>query len=79
DGSPGGSKERPDWTVLWRFAARHGVTYFGAGAAFYANCMKAGVDLASCGDLSRVRALGSTGSPLSEEVQRWGSAQFERL
>ncbi len=79
DGSPGGSKERPDWTMLWRFAARHGVTYFGAGAAFYANCMKAGVDLASCGDLSRVRALGSTGSPLSEEVQRWGSAQFQRL
>jgi acetoacetyl-CoA synthetase len=65
--------------VLWRFAARHRVTVLGSGAAFYANCMKAGVDLAACGDLSRVRALGSTGSPLSEEVQRWGTAQFERL
>ncbi len=79
DGSPGGSKDKPDWTVLWRFAARHGVTVFGGGAAFYANCMKAGVDLASCGDLSRIRSLGSTGSPLSEDVQRWGTAQFERI
>jgi len=76
DGSPGGSKDAPDWHVLWRFAARHKVTYFGAGAAFYANCMKAGVSLRACGDLSRIRALGATGSPLSEEVQAWGSAQF---
>ncbi|MDB5891480.1 MAG: acetoacetyl-CoA synthase [Polaromonas sp.] len=79
DGNPGGSKERPDWTTLWRFAARTGVTFFGAGAAFYANCLKAGVDLSACGDLSPVRALGSTGSPLSPEAQLWGSAQFAKL
>ncbi|WP_373791356.1 acetoacetate--CoA ligase, partial [Delftia acidovorans] len=76
DGSPGGSKDRPDWGVLWRFAAETGVTSFGSGAAFYANCMKAGVDLAQCGDLSRIRSLGTTGSPLSPEVQSWGTAQF---
>ncbi len=79
DGSPGGSKEQPDWGVLWRFAAETGVTCFGSGAAFYANCMKAGVDLSACGDLSRVRALGSTGSPLSAEVQQWGTDQFRAL
>jgi acetoacetyl-CoA synthetase len=79
DGNPGGSKERPDWTTLWRFAAETGVTFFGAGAAFYANCLKAGVDLKTCGDLSRVRALGTTGSPLSEEAQNWGTSQFRRL
>ncbi len=79
DGSPGGSKEHPDWTVLWRLAAREGVTFFGAGAAFYANCLKAGVDLSTCGDLSRVRLLGTTGSPLSEDAQRWGTDQFRRL
>ncbi|MEW6704788.1 MAG: acetoacetate--CoA ligase [Pseudomonadota bacterium] len=79
DGSPSGPKDRPDWGVLWRFAARHRVSYFGAGAAFYANCMKAGLDIAACGDLRRIRALGSTGSPLPEEVQRWGTAQFERV
>jgi acetoacetyl-CoA synthetase len=38
--------------------------------------MKAGLEAKACGDLSRVRALGSTGSPLSEEVQRWGTAQL---
>ncbi|WP_315126243.1 acetoacetate--CoA ligase [Comamonas antarctica] len=79
DGSPGGSKKQPDWGVLWRFAAETGVTCFGSGAAFYANCMKAGVDLSACGDLSRVRALGSTGSPLSAEVQQWGTDQFRAL
>ena len=79
DGSPGGAKDAPDWSVLWRFAARHRVSFFGAGAAFYANCMKAGVDLAGCGDLSRVHALGSTGSPLAAEVQQWGSEQFRRI
>ena len=79
DGSPGGSKEQPDWGVLWRFAAETGVTSFGSGAAFYAHCMKAGLDLARCGDLSRIRSLGTTGSPLSPEVQSWGTAQFARL
>jgi acetoacetyl-CoA synthetase len=43
DGSPGGSKDKPDWGTLWRFAAETGVTSFGSGAAFYANCMKAGL------------------------------------
>ncbi len=79
DGSPSGSKAQPDWGVLWRFAARHGVSNFGAGAAFYTGCMKAGLDLADCGDLSRVRSLGSTGSPLSPDVQQWGTDQFARL
>ncbi|RSZ31873.1 MULTISPECIES: acetoacetate--CoA ligase [unclassified Variovorax] len=76
DGNPAGSKEKPDWSVLWRFVARHRVTFFGAGAAYFTNCMKAGLVAKECGDLSRVRALGSTGSPLPEEVQRWGSKQI---
>jgi acetoacetyl-CoA synthetase len=79
DGSPSGPKDKPDWGVLWRFAARHGVTCFGAGAAFYGNCMKAGLDLATCGDLSRIRFLGSTGSPLPPNVQDWGTAQFAAI
>ncbi|MFN5348347.1 MAG: acetoacetate--CoA ligase [Polaromonas sp.] len=79
DGNPGGTKEKPDWTTLWRFAANTGATFFGAGAAFFANCMKADVDLAQCGDLSHVRALGSTGSPLSVEAQQWGTEQFAAM
>ena len=79
DGNPGGTKEQPDWTTLWRFAAQLGVTFFGGGAAFFANCMKAGVDLSGCGDLTAVRALGTTGSPLAAEVQQWGTAQFRQV
>ena len=87
DGNPGGAKrpdpqggpDQHDWGTLWRFAAETGVTFFGAGAAFYANCMKAGLRLADCGDLTRIRALGTTGSPLSPEVQAWGSAQFREI
>jgi acetoacetyl-CoA synthetase len=75
DGNPG----TPDWTALWRFVAEMKVTFFGAGAAFYANCLKAGVDLSSCGDLSHIRALGTTGSPLSPESQNWGTDQFRRI
>jgi len=79
DGSPNGPREAPDWSTLWRFAARMKLTFFGAGAAFFAACMKAGVGLADCGDLRSVRAIGSTGSPLSEEAQRWGTSEFEAL
>ncbi|MBS0332678.1 MAG: acetoacetate--CoA ligase, partial [Proteobacteria bacterium] len=59
----------PDFGVLWRFAARHGVTFFGAGAAFYTACLKNGLDFGALGDLSAVEALGSTGSPLPAAVQ----------
>jgi acetoacetyl-CoA synthetase len=79
DGNPGGSKDKPDWGILWRMAAEEKVTFFGAGAAFFANCQKAGVDMARCGDLSRVRALGTTGSPLSPETQSWGVDQFKAI
>jgi acetoacetyl-CoA synthetase len=79
DGNPGGSKDKPDWGILWRMAAEEKVTFFGAGAAFFANCQKAGVDIARCGDLSRVRALGTTGSPLSPETQSWGVDQFKAI
>jgi len=79
DGSPNGRREAPDWTTLWRFAARTRLTFFGAGAAYFASCAKADVTLAQCGDLSTVRALGSTGSPLSEDAQQWGTGQFEGI
>ncbi len=79
DGNPAGSKDNPDWGLLWRFASEQQVTFFGAGAAFYANCQKAGIELAHCGDLSRIRALGTTGSPLSPETQTWGTEQFRQV
>jgi len=79
DGSPAGPKDKPDWSTLWRFVARSKSTFFGAGAAFFASCAKAEVDLAAAGDLSRLRCLGSTGSPLSADTQTWFNRRFAAL
>jgi len=79
DGSPGGTKDNPDWLTLWRFVADTKATFFGAGAAFFANCVKADIDLAAAGDLAQVRALGSTGSPLSADTQAWFNGRFAEL
>ena len=79
DGNPGGSKENADWGILWRMAAQEKVTFFGAGAAYFANCHKAGLDISRSGDLSLIRALGTTGSPLSADTQTWGVEQFKAI
>jgi acetoacetyl-CoA synthetase len=67
DGNPG----HPDLGTLWELAERTGMTCFGTSAAFISSCMKAGVEPAVGRDLSRLRAVGSTGSPLSPEGFRW--------
>lgn len=67
DGNPG----YPDLTALWRFAERTGATFFGAGAAFFASCLKADIYPSDIADLSKLRSVGSTGSPLSAECYEW--------
>jgi acetoacetyl-CoA synthetase len=67
NGSPG----YPDLNVLWRLAEESGMTYFGTSAAFIHACLKAGLRPNRQHDLSRIRALGSTGSPLSPEGFAW--------
>lgn len=67
DGNPG----YPDLRALWQFAERSEATFFGAGAAFYASCLKADIRPNEFADLSRLRSLGSTGSPLSPECYQW--------
>jgi acetoacetyl-CoA synthetase len=71
DGNPGGPAAAPDWGTLWRFAGAAGVSWFGAGAAYYASCLKAGVRPMEEAGLSRLHAIGSTGSPLSEDCYQW--------
>jgi acetoacetyl-CoA synthetase len=67
DGNPG----HPDLGALWDLAERAGVTTFGTSAAYLGACMKAGLEPAGGRDLSRLRAVGSTGSPLSPEGFTW--------
>ncbi|MEX0279909.1 MAG: acetoacetate--CoA ligase [Arenibacterium sp.] len=61
----------PDMLALWRFAAEEKLTYLGAGAAFFATCLKARIRPGESVDLSALRSLGATGSPLSEDAYRW--------
>jgi acetoacetyl-CoA synthetase len=70
DGRAGGSSS-PSLDRLWELAAEAGVTCFGTSAAFIAGCMKAGVRPAAGRDLSALRSVGATGSPLSPEGFRW--------
>jgi acetoacetyl-CoA synthetase len=67
DGSPGA----PDMGVLWDLAERSGMTCFGTSASYVAACMKADVEPSAGRDLSRLRAVGSTGSPLAPEGFDW--------
>jgi acetoacetyl-CoA synthetase len=67
DGSPG----QPDLNRLWELAADAGITCFGTSAAYISACMKAELEPRAGRDLSRLRSLGSTGSPLSSDGFRW--------
>src|SRR5215211_6431600 len=67
DGSPG----HPDMGVLWDLAERSVTTCFATSAAYIAACMKDGVEPDQGRDLSRLRSVGSTGSPLSPEGFDW--------
>jgi len=67
DGSPG----HPDLGTLWRLASRHKVTYFGTSAPYIQSCLKQGLAPAKDNDLTALKALGSTGAPLSPEGFQW--------
>lgn len=67
DGDPG----YPSPDELWRVVADAGVTTFGVGAAFLMGCRKAGMRPGDSFDLSKLRGMSSTGSPLPAEGFRW--------
>jgi len=67
DGAPG----YPDLYSLWDLASKVGITYFGTSAAFIHGCMKAGIEPSKRANLSQIRAVGSTGSPLSQQGFKW--------
>ncbi|WP_019629194.1 acetoacetate--CoA ligase [Actinomadura atramentaria] len=62
DGAPGD---------LWALAAEEGVTYLGVGAPYLTACRKQGRRPGAELDLSRLRGIGSTGSPLPPEGFAW--------
>lgn len=67
DGSP--AWPAPDF--LWAFAQKAGLTTFGSSASYLTSCMKQGLKPAQTYDLSSLRSVGSTGSPLPPEGFKW--------
>jgi acetoacetyl-CoA synthetase len=55
------------------------VTVLGVSAPFLLSCRKARLDLASIADLSRIRAVGSTGAPLPVEGFAWVYEQLPEV
>jgi len=67
DGNPG----HPDMNVLWELAEKTGMTCFGTSASYITACMKAEIEPGRDFDLSALKAIGSTGSPLPPEGFEW--------
>jgi len=71
-----GNPAHPDLGTLWQLAADAGITCFGTSAGFVAACMKGGIEPRAGRDLSRLRSVGSTGSPLPPEGFDWVGEQL---
>jgi acetoacetyl-CoA synthetase len=61
DGAPFPAKQ----DFLWKMAADEGITVFGTSAKYLAMCEKNGISPRDSGDLSALRTILSTGSPLA--------------
>jgi acetoacetyl-CoA synthetase len=66
-----GSPAHPDLGRLWGLAERTRITCMGVSAGFLTSCEKGGVEPARDFDLSALRSIGSTGSPLPPEGFHW--------
>ena len=67
DGNPG----YPNYEMLWKFAESTKMTVFGTSASFITACMKAGLKPKEQFDLTALKSLGSTGSPLPISGFEW--------
>lgn len=67
DGNPG----YPSLDTLWSFTAEEKASFFGLSPAFVQLNIKAGMQPGSKHDLSALKTVGATGSPLTEEGYRW--------
>ncbi len=71
-----GNPAWPDLDALWAMAEAERLTQFGTSASFLMLCRDAGLHPGQDHDLSALRMLGSTGSPLPAEGFRWASETF---
>jgi acetoacetyl-CoA synthetase len=67
DGNPG----YPDLGTLWKLAERERISFFGTSPAFIGLCRKNDFEPRTQFDLSSIRTVGCTGSPLTEDAYHW--------
>ncbi len=66
-----GAPAYPSVDAQFALAERVGLTFLGTSAGYLVACEKAGVRPGDTYDLSRLRAIGSTGSPLPASAYHW--------
>ena len=66
-----GSPVSPEPDAMFAICARQRVTWFGTGAAYLTICERAGTRPGDRYDLSALRSIMSTGSPLPDSVWHW--------
>jgi acetoacetyl-CoA synthetase len=66
-----GAPAYPSTDAQFALAARTGMTYLGTSAGYLSACEKAGLRPGETHDLSALRQIGSTGSPLPASAYRW--------
>jgi acetoacetyl-CoA synthetase len=66
-----GAPAYPQLDAQFALAARTGMTYLGTSAGYLTACEKAGLRPGDAHDLSALRSIGSTGSPLPTAAFHW--------
>lgn len=66
-----GAPTYPGPSTLWQVVSDHEVTFFGSSPGFLQATLDAGIRPHQQFDLTSLRAMGSTGSPLPPHLHRW--------
>ncbi|MCL4113954.1 UNVERIFIED_CONTAM: hypothetical protein GTU68_035257 [Idotea baltica] len=66
-----GSPANPDLHILWKLAEQLPIHHFGTSAPYLTTLMKHGLIPGKEHNLSNLRTVGSTGSPLPPEIFHW--------
>ena len=73
-----GAPAYPTLDAQFAIAARHRLAYLGTSAGYLTACEKAGIRPGETHDLSALRTVGSTGSPLPASAYHWVYDAVER-
>ena len=66
-----GAANYPDIGIQWRFAKEAKINHFGNGSSLFIASMKQNIKDVNQQDLSFIKTIGATGSPLSIEAFHW--------